>query len=190
MAAINGREVNQVIFNNQEVFVLKINNEVNWVKPNYVQTFSVQGRTGSIGIVGPTGTVYEYSNKLYVGTEITNATITGANNTVSISNGVITYKIYGSYSNSMVSAEITLSKIKHYSITVSGMSGSRKLLLGYAFSISTTIEKNATNVEITEQSSGTSNVKLTYDQSTGSLNINGYHQRANYRVSLTVEYYA
>lgn len=188
MATINGREVNQVIFNEQEVLVLKINNEVNWVKPNYVQTFSVQGRTGSIGIVGPTGTIYEYSNKLYVGTEITNATITGANNTVSISDGVITYKIYGSYSNSMVSANITLSKIKHYSITISGTSGSRKLLLGYSFSITTTIALNATNVEITQGSLCSSGPNLSYDPSTGSLIVNGYVSRANYAVSFTVEY--
>ena len=79
-------------------------------------------------------------------------------------------------------------KIKHYIITVTGTSGSKKLNFGYSFSITETIHTNASNVEITSGTACTYGPNISYEPTTGKLNVNGYVSRANSAVSFTVEY--
>ena len=106
MATINGREVNQVIFNGQEVFVLVNKSEVQWVKPNYEQSFTVSGTT-EYNTDG-SGRFPSF-HQLYVGTEIVQATIS-AGHIATMSQGLLTYTLYSASPHQNVSAGITLKK--------------------------------------------------------------------------------
>lgn len=189
MATINGRDINQVNFKGQEATVIVVNNQVQWVKPNHEQTFTVYGTTGNAQQTSPSGlSQYLTFQELYVGTEITQATITG-DNSVSVNQGMLSYTLYGPKANQRVSARITLIKYREGSQTVilkSDSSGS--MLTGYLISGSANIGTGWTNVSVTCSSSHVSGISHSYNASNGSVLINAKSIRPNGSYYFTITY--
>lgn len=189
MATISGRDINQVNFNGQEATVIVVNNQVQWVKPNYEQTFTVYGTTGNAQQTSPSGlSQYLTFQELYVGTEITQATITG-DNSVSVNQGMLSYTLYGPKANQNVSARITLKKYREGSITTTLTSSTIQESFGkYPFSGSVNIGTGWTNVDVTAASSVFNSVSHNYNSSTGEVHITGYARRGGVSSIFTITY--
>lgn len=190
MTTINGNEVNQVIFNGQETTVIVVNNQTQWVKPNYEQTFSVYGTTGNVQQSTPSGLRQYFTyQELYVGTEIIQATINGDNSiSLNKSTGKIGYTLYSHKSNQNVNARITLTKYKTDSTTLTLTTGSIYDSFGkYPINGSRNIGTGWTNVSVNTPF-GCSNVKVTYNSNTGEARVSGYANKANSSYKFILNY--
>ena len=172
MATISGRDINQVNFNGQEATVIVVNNQVQWVKPNHEQTFTVYGTTGNVQQASPSGVSQYFTYQtLYVGSEITSATING-DNTVSVNQGMLSYTLYGPKANQNVSARITLKKYRSGTTTISVTGGTIAESLGrYPFSGSINIGTGWTSVTLGTMPNGVVTQNINYNSSTGVSNF-------------------
>ncbi len=189
MATISGRDINQVNFNGQEATVIVVNNQVQWVKPNYEQTFTVYGTTGSAQQTSPSGlSQYFTYQTLYVGSEITSATISG-DNSVSVNQGMLSYTLYSVRANQNVSARITLMKYRSGTTTISVTGGTIAESLGrYPFSGSINIGTGWTSVTLGTMPNGVVRQSINYNSSTGVATVTGYVNRAGRSATLTINY--